>query len=145
MKNIGSKETRRNTNESTDQIGDQISPRMSNNMIHLDIAKNSKPHSEKLGIGVVAMDWRKQIKASCALSDRKSGNSMQDEAEGSKLALIKARELGWQRIHITCSSELVQQLKAKGSGDANLNSILKPGGHQYAHFFDSLMFLLFCP
>ncbi|XP_027068582.1 uncharacterized protein [Coffea arabica] len=91
-------------------------------LMELHIATQKATEGHKMGIGVVAKLNGTRIIADWVLVDRTSLLKIQDEAAAMRLALIKVRQLGWNRIKvINANQHLIAMLKS-GKGD-NLNTV----------------------
>ena len=64
--------------------------------IHTQIDKSQST----VGIGITATDYSGQLHAAWALRERMSGDSLQDQAEAVKLALMNAANQGWRNIEV---------------------------------------------
>ena len=85
--------------------------------MELQIATKKATMGHKLGIGIVAKQSGWRIKAEWTLVERSSHRDIQDEDVAVRLALMKARQQGWQRIKvISANKQLIAWLKA-GKGD----------------------------
>ena len=81
-----------------------------------------------------------RIRAEWALVDRSTQKDIQDEAGAVRLALMKARQLSWQRIKVmNANKQLIALLKA-GKGDNPNTATLVEDIHALANLFQMCSF-----
>ena len=95
-------------------------------LMELHVATHKASSGHKMGIGVVSKQKDSRIRAEWALVDRSSHMDIQDAAVAVRLALIKAAQLGWQRIKvINGNKQLIGLLKTRKGNNPNIATLVE--------------------
>ena len=132
------KESTSKIDEANERVGEV--GREEEELMELQIITNKLVEGHKLGIGIVAKQMGGRTRVEWALMDRSSQTDIQDEAVAVRLALMKARQLSWQRIKvINANKQLIALLKV-GKGDNPNTGTLVEDIHALANLFQMCFF-----
>ncbi|XP_027067657.1 uncharacterized protein [Coffea arabica] len=119
--NIGKTTTPHQTDEQEVRQNLEIRP----GGMHIRISTKWNKETKSIGYGIVAADSRGQDVLGWKMRERESNNQLQHEAEGVKLALIKAAEQGWRLVCIEVpGKDLLQQIQGIKTVDMWLATLI---------------------
>lgn len=93
--------------------------------MQLEILTQQNKDQLVVGIGIMATDSSGQLQAAWMIRERRSGDSLQDQAEAVKLAMIKAANQGWRHIQIEVDNKkLFEYIQRSGHKNSRVAALI---------------------
>ncbi|CDP09717.1 unnamed protein product [Coffea canephora] len=82
--------------------------------MQIRLSTHVQEQTNRVGTGIIATNFNHQLVSAWALTDRYAGSHLQTSAEAVKMAIIKARQLQWQKITVHLLSPQLLKMITNG-------------------------------